>query len=84
MRLDFSENDKENGLNIVDIPDEELTLLGDFLEGEGRQFKITGTAEIEGEKYKNFEIEFYLDSEPANITTLDIMSIEWEWYDFIF
>lgn len=84
MKLFFQEEDIKQGLNRVEIPDEELVLEGEFIEGENKQYKITGVATIEGERYHQFEVVFSLLEEPAEMTIAAIMSADWDWYDFTF
>ena len=84
MRLYFQEEDKAKRLHIVDIPEEDISLEGEFIEGSGKEFVITGIAVIEGERYHNFEIAFGLDEEPAQLTVEGIMALDWQWYDFVF
>lgn len=84
MKLYFQEEEKKQGLNRVELPDDQLVLEGEFVEDCGDAFKITGVATIEGERYHDFEILFALAQEPPELTLTAIMDMDWEWYDFTF
>ena len=83
MKEYFSEEQKNRELNNVYLKEEDVTLSGEFIEGEGKSYIITGEAIIDGEAYKDFEIEFELSEEPSEETIEEIMSTEWEWYDYL-
>ena len=65
------------------LEEDDLMMEGEFVTGEGKNYVITGVATIEGERYHEFEIEFELLQEPAEMTLEAIMSEEWDWYDFL-
>ncbi|MEA4815575.1 MAG: hypothetical protein VB120_01760 [Lachnospiraceae bacterium] len=77
----FTDEDIKNKVNIVDIPEDNLVLYGEKLSGEGKNYIITGKAEIDGEIYHEFAIEFEL------VSSCDIpkkvMDTDWEWYDYL-
>lgn len=83
MKLFFTEEQKKNELNRIYIEDDELLLEGEFVEGEGKKYVITGIATIEGERYHEFEIEFELVNVPEDSSLDSIMNIDWEWYDYL-
>lgn len=83
MRFEFEENQKINGLHLVEIPEDELVLEGEYVEKADDVYVITGIATIEGERYHDFQIEFQLCEVPAEETLEAIMSVDWEWYDYI-
>ena len=58
MRINFTEEEIKNEANKVYIEDDDVLIEGEFIEGEGRHFVITGKAVIEGETYHDFETEF--------------------------
>ena len=83
MKLVFTEDQIKNELNKFYLEEDDLLMEGDFVEGEGKNYVITGVATIEGERYHNFEIEFELVQEPEEETLEAIMAEDWEWYDFL-
>lgn len=82
MQVYFTEKQKNDGINQLEI--EDVIFSGEFIEGEGRTYKLTGSAVIDNEKYDEFVIEFELTEQPENETVEKIMSLEWDSYDFIF
>lgn len=83
MKLYFTEEQKEQELNKIYLEEDDLLLEGEYIEGEGRNYMISGVATIEGERYHEFEVVFEL-AEDANEDIASIMNTEWEWYDFHF
>ncbi len=83
MRFEFTEEQKKNGINMIEIEEDELILEGEYVEGEGKNYVITGIATIEGERYHEFQVEFELVEEPSSESLGDIMETEWEWYDYL-
>lgn len=83
MNILFSDEDRQNGINIVEIPEDELTLEGERLSGEGKSYVIRGTAVIEGERYHDFEIAFELFEAPAEESAQAVMEADWDWYDYL-
>ena len=83
MRLLFSEQEKEQELHKIYLEEEDLLMEGEWLEGEGKHYVISGIATIEGERYHDFHIEFALLEEPGAMTASGILSMEWDWYDFL-
>lgn len=82
MRLYFSDEQKKNYINNVEL--EDLTLHAEYVEGEGLEYIVVGKAIIDNETYNNFVIEFKLVEEPESITAEHIMGTEWEFYDYKF
>lgn len=83
MRFEFTDEQKKNGINMIEIEEDELILEGEYVEGEGKNYVITGIATIEGERYHEFQVEFELVEEPSSESLGDIMETEWEWYDYL-
>lgn len=83
MRFEFTDEQKKNGINMIEIEEDELILEGEYVEGEGKNYVITGIATIEGERYHEFQVEFELVEEPSSESLEDIMETEWEWYDYL-
>ncbi|MBO8434859.1 MAG: hypothetical protein IAC55_06025 [Tyzzerella sp.] len=83
MMIKFTEEQKAKGINVFEIEEDELLFEGEYIEGEGKSYVITGIATIEGERYHEFQIEFELLEEPKSESAEDIMGAEWDWYDYI-
>lgn len=83
MKQYFTEAQKEEGLHIVEIEEDDLSLEGEWVEGEGRNYVIGGIATIEGERYHDFQIEFALLEDPAGDELEDILAVPWDWYDYL-
>ena len=83
MMIKFTEEQKAKGINVFEIGEDELLFEGEYIEGEGKSYVITGIATIEGERYHEFQIEFELLEEPKSESAEDIMGAEWDWYDYI-
>lgn len=83
VKLYFTEEHKEKDLNKIMIEEDDLLLEGEFLEGDGKSYIITGIATIEGERYHSFQIKFELVEAPAEATIESIAEKDWEWYDYL-
>ncbi|WP_312043547.1 hypothetical protein [Anaerotignum sp.] len=83
MKLHFTEEQKKQELNKFYLEEDDLLLEAEFLEGEGKNFLISGVATIEGERYHEFEIVFEL-AEDASEDPVSIINADWVWYDFNF
>lgn len=83
MKFSFTQEECNKGLNKIEIEEDELILLGEVVEGEDKQYVITGTAVIEGETYHDFQIEFELEQLPEEFNLESIMQIDWKWYDYL-
>lgn len=83
MRLTFTEQEIQQELNKIYLEEDDLLMEGEWLEGEGRHYIISGVATIEGERYHEFEIEFELLEDPQKQTAVGILSVDWDWYDFL-
>lgn len=83
MKYIFSEEQKKLEINKIEIEEDEIILEAESLEGEGKHYIITGIAEIEGERYHDFQIEFELVQEPKENSIEFIMETQWEWYDYL-
>ena len=83
MKEYFSDEQKIRGINKIYLEEDDVTMTGEFIEGEGTIYIITGEAVIDGEDYTEFKIEFELTEEPSEEKIEDIMSIEWECYDYL-
>jgi len=83
MKVVFTENEIKEGLHKIYLEEQDVSLEGQWIEGEGKSYIIGGIAIIEGERYHEFQIEFELVEEPKEMTATGILSIDWDWYDFI-
>lgn len=83
MNYIFNEQQKKLEINKIEIEEDEIILEAESVEGEGKHYIITGIAEIEGERYHDFQIEFELVQEPKENSVESIMETEWEWYDYL-
>ncbi|MEY8320078.1 hypothetical protein AAK894_03230 [Lachnospiraceae bacterium 46-61] len=83
MKEYFTQQQIEKEFNKIYIEEDDLLLEGEFVEGEGKHYIITGIATIESERYHDFEIEFNLVEFPKTETLDNIMDIDWEWYDYL-
>lgn len=83
MRLTFSEEQIKQEKNKIYLEEDELLLEGEYLEGEGKRYIISGIATIEGERYHDFRIEFELLQSPKEETAEAVLAEEWDWYDFL-
>jgi len=82
MKHFFTELEKESGLHMLEV--EEVVFTAERLEGEGKSYRLYGSAVVDGETYPAFEIEFEPETEPAEATAEAVMAAEWESYDFVF
>lgn len=83
MRFEFNEDEIKDELNRVYIEEDDVLLIGEFIEGEGKNYVLTGSAVIDGETYHDFETEFELTEEINPQSAGDIMKAEWDWCDYI-
>ncbi len=83
MRFEFNEDEIKEELNRVYIEEDDVLLIGEFIEGEGKDYVLTGSAVIDGETYHDFETEFELVEEINPQSAGDIMKAEWDWCDYI-
>lgn len=83
MNYIFNEEQKKLEINKIEIEEDEIILEAESIEGEGKHYIITGIAEIEGERYHDFQIEFELVQEPKENSIESIMETQWEWYDYL-
>lgn len=83
MRLTFSEEQIKQEKNKIYLEEDDLLMEGEYLEGEGKRYVISGIATIEGERYHDFQIEFELLQLPKEETAEAVLAEEWDWYDFL-
>lgn len=83
MKLYFTQEQKEQELNKIYLEEDDLLFEAEYVEGEGRNYLISGIATVEGERYHEFEIIFELADNAAEDPT-SIINTEWVWYEFKF
>lgn len=84
MRLIFTEKEMQNDLHKINLEDDNVDMVCEYLEKEGEEYALYGSAIIDEEVYNEFKIVFAL-LEPVEDETLEnIMNSEWDWYDFDF
>lgn len=83
MRLTFSKEQIAQEKNKIYLEEDDLLMEGEWIEGEGTQYVISGIATIEGERYHDFKIEFGLLQPPKEGTAEAVLAEEWDWYDFL-
>ena len=83
MRIEFTNDEIKDESNKIYIEDDDVLIEGEFIEGEGKNFVLTGKAVIEGERYHDFQVEFELENEPESMTCKDILKEDWKWYDYL-
>ena len=84
MKEYFSQDQKTREINKIHLEEDDVVVTGESIEGEGKNFVLTGSALIEGEIYNDFKVEFELIEEPKEQTVEEIMGIDWQWYDFLY
>ncbi len=83
MKEYFTQEQIQKEINKIYIEEDDFVLEGEFIEGEGTHYIITGIAVIENERYHDFKIEFNLIELPKEETIPFIMDIDWDWYDYL-
>lgn len=81
MKRTFTEEQREQ--NKLYLEEDDVWLEGEYLEGEGKNYVISGIATIEGERYHDFRIAFELVRPPEEETIEAVLTEEWEWYEFL-
>ncbi|HIW48786.1 MAG TPA: hypothetical protein H9687_05885 [Firmicutes bacterium] len=83
MKLYFTPQEQEQELHKVYLEEDEVTVYGQWIEGEGSHYVLTGTAEVDGEIYHDFQVEIALVSSLAEPTAAAVMQAPWQWYDYL-
>lgn len=82
MKLYFSDEQKENYINHIEL--EDLTFYVDYIEGEGVEFVAVGKAIVDDEVYNDFIVEFEIADQIEDATVEDLIMAEWENYNYKF
>lgn len=86
MRIDFTEEDKAEELNKIELEGEDVILIGEYIEtveNEENTYIISGDAVVEGELYHDFVTIFALFDEPEEMSARAIARAEWDWFDYV-
>ena len=88
MEYYFTEEEKEQKLNVIEFEEDELLFECQKIESNNQgciwqRYILTGIATIENERYHNFEIEIELFENIEEISAVNILASEWNWYDYI-
>ena len=86
MKYEFTEQDRVNEANKIELDGEEVTLIGEYIEdvdNEDNTYTMTGDAVIEGELYHEFVTIFVTEGKIENPTAKSIAQAEWDWFDYV-
>ena len=86
MKIYFTEEDKKEEFNKIELEGEDVILLGEYIEpveNEENTYTIVGDAVIEGELYHEFVTVFSLLDEPEEMSARAIAQAEWDWFDYV-
>lgn len=82
MKLEFTQEDIDNKVNIIEI--EDIIIEGNFITVSDDTYVLSGKATIDGEVYTEFLVEFTLEEEISELSAKNLVDAIWEEYDFIF
>ena len=86
MKIYFTEEDKKEEFNKIELEGEDVILIGEYIEpveNEENTYTIVGDAVIEGELYHEFVTVFSLLDEPEEMSARAIARVEWDWFDYV-
>lgn len=86
MKIYFTEEDKKEEFNKIELEGEDVILIGEYIEpveNEENIYTIVGDAVIEGELYHEFVTVFSLLDEPEEMSARAIAQAEWDWFDYV-
>ena len=83
MKLYFTPQEQEQELHKVYLEEDEVTVYGQWIEGEGSHYVLTGTAEVDGEIYHDFQVEIALVSSLAEPTAPVLVQAPWKRHYYI-
>lgn len=86
MKIYFTEEDKKEEFNKIELEGEDVILIGEYIEpveNEENTYTIVGDAVIEGELYHEFVTVFSLLDEPEEMSARAIAQAEWDWFDYV-
>ena len=86
MKYVFTEQDKQDEVNKIELEGEDVMLIGEYIEdveNEENTYTITGDAVIEGELYHEF-VTIFGTVEPVEEPTVRAIAMaEWDWFDYV-
>lgn len=86
MKYVFTEQDKQDEVNKIELEGEDVMLIGEYIEdveNEENTYTITGDAVIEGELYHEFVTIFGTVEPVEEQTARAIAMAEWDWFDYV-
>ena len=86
MKYLFTEQDKQDEVNKIELEGEDVMLIGEYIEdveNEENTYTITGDAVIEGELYHEFVTIFGTVEPVEEPTARAIAMAEWDWFDYV-
>lgn len=86
MKYVFTEQDKQDEVNKIELEGEDVMLIGEYIEdveNEENTYTITGDAVIEGELYHEFVTIFGTVESVEEPTARAIAMAEWDWFDYV-
>ena len=86
MKIYFTEEDKKEEFNKIELEGEDVILIGEYIEpveNEENTYTIVVDAVIEGELYHEFVTVFSLLDEPEEMSARAIAQAEWDWFDYV-
>lgn len=86
MKYVFTEQDKQDEVNKIELEGEDVMLIGEYIEdveNEENTYTITGDAVIEGELYHEFVTIFGTVEPVEKPTARAIAMAEWDWFDYV-
>ena len=86
MKIYFTEEDKKEEFNKIELEGEDVILIGEYIdpvENEENTYTIVGDAVIEGELYHEFVTVFSLLDKPEEMSARAVAQAEWDWFDYV-
>ena len=86
MKYVFTEQDKQDEVNKIELEGEDVMLIGEYIEdveNEENTYTITGDAVIEGELYHEFVTIFGTVEPVEEPTARAIAMAAWDWFDYV-
>ena len=86
MKYVFTEQDKQDEVNKIELEGEDVMLIGEYIEdveNEENTYTITGDAVIEGQLLQEFVTIFGTVEPVEEPTARAIAMAEWDWFDYV-
>lgn len=84
MKLLFTEEHKLEELHKIYLEEDDVSMECEYIEKDGEDYAVWGSAVIEGEIFNEFRVVFNLIKAVEDESIESIMNSEWDWYDFDF